>query len=193
MQLPLFPHEIDGSVEGFAGDLDVSAKGAAHFLDEEESAGDGNGADEEHGDHRAIAGSEDTVGDVESREPEEEHSEKQRRHRAVGLLEHTPPVLHDLVGDAQFLGADHSLLGSANGEPAQLLEGEADVVQIECDESGMRIEQLDEVLALLDSEGRRPKFVYSVPTFQNPAGVTMSLERRRRLVELARLRGLLGA
>ena len=63
---------------------------------------------------------------------------------------------------------------------------QADVVQIECDEDGMRIEDLEEVLARLDGEGRRPKFVYSVPTFQNPAGVTMSLERRRRLVELAR-------
>jgi 2-aminoadipate transaminase len=68
---------------------------------------------------------------------------------------------------------------------------QADVVQIECDEDGMRIEELEEVLARLDSEGRRPKFVYSVPTFQNPAGVTMSLERRRRLVELAQLREML--
>jgi 2-aminoadipate transaminase len=68
---------------------------------------------------------------------------------------------------------------------------QADVVQIECDEDGMRIEELEDVLVRLDSEGRRPKFVYSVPTFQNPAGVTMSLERRRRLVELARLREML--
>ena len=68
---------------------------------------------------------------------------------------------------------------------------QADVVQIECDEDGMRIDELEEVLARLDSEGRRPKFVYSVPTFQNPAGVTMSLERRRRLVELARQREML--
>jgi 2-aminoadipate transaminase len=68
---------------------------------------------------------------------------------------------------------------------------QADVVQIECDEDGMRIEELEEALARLDGEGRRPKFVYSVPTFQNPAGVTMSLQRRRRLVELARLREML--
>jgi 2-aminoadipate transaminase len=68
---------------------------------------------------------------------------------------------------------------------------QADVVQIECDGDGMRIEDLEETLARLDSEGRRPKFVYSVPTFQNPAGVTMSLERRRRLIELARLREML--
>ena len=68
---------------------------------------------------------------------------------------------------------------------------QADVVQIECDEDGMRIDELEAVLAQLDAEGRRPKFVYSVPSFQNPAGVSMSLERRRRLVELARSREML--
>jgi 2-aminoadipate transaminase len=50
---------------------------------------------------------------------------------------------------------------------------QADVVQVECDEDGMRIEELEAVLAQLDAEGRRPKFVYSVPSFQNPAGVSM--------------------
>ncbi len=68
---------------------------------------------------------------------------------------------------------------------------QADVVQIDCDEDGMRVEDLEEVLGRLDREGRRPKFVYSVPSFQNPAGVTLSLERRLRLVELARQRELL--
>ena len=68
---------------------------------------------------------------------------------------------------------------------------QAEVVQIDCDEDGMRIEDLEAVLAGLDAEGRRPKFVYSVPSFQNPAGVTLSLPRRRRLVELARQRELL--
>jgi 2-aminoadipate transaminase len=68
---------------------------------------------------------------------------------------------------------------------------QADTIQIECDEEGMQIEELEAALGRLDGEGRRPKFVYSVPSFQNPAGVTMSLERRRRLVELARQRELL--
>jgi 2-aminoadipate transaminase len=63
---------------------------------------------------------------------------------------------------------------------------QADVIQIECDEDGMRVDELEKVLDRLAEEGRRPKFIYSVPTFQNPAGVTLSLERRRRLVELAR-------
>ena len=68
---------------------------------------------------------------------------------------------------------------------------QAETIQVECDDEGMRIEELEAALARLDDEGRRPKFVYSVPTFQNPAGVTMSLERRRRLVELARAREML--
>src|SRR5215210_1605396 len=68
---------------------------------------------------------------------------------------------------------------------------EADVRQIELDTDGMRIDLLEELLAELDAEGRRPKFIYCVPTFQNPAGVTMSLERRRRLVEIVRERELL--
>jgi 2-aminoadipate transaminase len=68
---------------------------------------------------------------------------------------------------------------------------QADVIQIDCDGDGMRIDLLEERLQRLVAEGRRPKFIYTVPTFQNPGGVTMSLERRRRLVELARLHELL--
>ena len=49
---------------------------------------------------------------------------------------------------------------------------QADVVQIECDEDGMRIDELEALLERLRGEGRRPKFIYSVPSFQNPAGVT---------------------
>src|SRR5919198_81463 len=68
---------------------------------------------------------------------------------------------------------------------------QADVVQIEMDADGMRIDVLEDTLERLRAEGRRPKFVYTVPSFQNPAGVTMSLERRRRLVALAHERELL--
>jgi 2-aminoadipate transaminase len=68
---------------------------------------------------------------------------------------------------------------------------QADVVQIELDDDGMRIDVLADTLERLEREGRRPKFIYTVPTFQNPAGVTMSLERRRALVRLAKERELL--
>jgi 2-aminoadipate transaminase len=68
---------------------------------------------------------------------------------------------------------------------------QADVVQIEMDEHGMRIDVLEAELERLDREGRMPKFIYTVPSFQNPAGVTLSVERRRELVRIARERELL--
>jgi 2-aminoadipate transaminase len=68
---------------------------------------------------------------------------------------------------------------------------EADIVQITMDNDGMRIDELRETLAALERAGRRPKFIYTVPNFHNPAGVTMSLERRRELVRVAAERELL--
>jgi 2-aminoadipate transaminase len=68
---------------------------------------------------------------------------------------------------------------------------QADVVQIEMDGDGMPIDELEGTLDRLQSEGRQPKFIYTIPNFQNPGGVTMSLPRRRRLVEVARERELL--
>jgi 2-aminoadipate transaminase len=68
---------------------------------------------------------------------------------------------------------------------------QAQVVQVDMDADGMRVDLLEEILERLEREGRRPKFVYTVPSFQNPAGVTLSLPRRRRLVEVAHERELL--
>jgi 2-aminoadipate transaminase len=51
------------------------------------------------------------------------------------------------------------------------------------DEHGMRTDLLEEKLEELGVRGA--KFIYTVPTFQNPGGVTMSLKRRKRLLELA--------
>jgi 2-aminoadipate transaminase len=68
---------------------------------------------------------------------------------------------------------------------------QADVVQIDMDADGMRVDLLEQELERLDREGRTPKFIYTVPTFQNPAGVTLSAPRRTRLVEVAHERELL--
>jgi 2-aminoadipate transaminase len=62
---------------------------------------------------------------------------------------------------------------------------QADVVQVTMDQDGMRTEELERTLDELESAGRRPKFIYTVPNFHNPAGVTLSLERRRELVRIA--------
>ncbi len=68
---------------------------------------------------------------------------------------------------------------------------QAEVAQIEMDSDGMPIDELEATLDKLQAEGRRPKFIYTIPNFQNPGGVTMSLPRRRRLVEVAREREIL--
>src|SRR5687768_17704183 len=47
---------------------------------------------------------------------------------------------------------------------------QADVVQVGMDEDGMDIDLLEEELARLDRQGRSPKFIYTIPSFQNPAG-----------------------
>jgi 2-aminoadipate transaminase len=68
---------------------------------------------------------------------------------------------------------------------------QADVVQVTMDRDGMRVDELSDTLDSLERAGRRPKFIYTVPNFHNPAGVTLSLERRRELVRIAGERELL--
>jgi 2-aminoadipate transaminase len=68
---------------------------------------------------------------------------------------------------------------------------QAEVVQVTMDRDGMRVDELEATLERLEHAGRRPKFIYTVPNFHNPAGVTMSLERRRDLVRIAGDRELL--
>jgi 2-aminoadipate transaminase len=64
---------------------------------------------------------------------------------------------------------------------------EADVVAVPLDEHGLDVDELERRLA----DGLRPKLLYTIPDHQNPAGVSLSLERRGRLVELARRHGFL--
>ncbi len=58
-------------------------------------------------------------------------------------------------------------------------------VAIEMDDEGMKTEILENELKRLKNEGKKPKLIYTIPTFQNPAGVTMNLDRRKHLLELA--------
>ena len=64
---------------------------------------------------------------------------------------------------------------------------EAGVVAIPMDDDGLRVDALAERLAA----GLRPKFLYTIPEYQNPTGRTLPLDRRRALVELCRRHGVL--
>ncbi|MGH3060508.1 MAG: PLP-dependent aminotransferase family protein, partial [Gaiellaceae bacterium] len=55
------------------------------------------------------------------------------------------------------------------------------------DEDGLAVDELERALA----SGPRPKLLYTIPDHQNPAGVSLSVERREALVELARRHGIL--
>ncbi|MEZ4520537.1 MAG: PLP-dependent aminotransferase family protein [Thermomicrobiales bacterium] len=67
----------------------------------------------------------------------------------------------------------------------------AEVVGVEVDEEGVNPDRVVEAIDRLEAEGKSPKFLYTIPTFQNPAGVELSLERRERLAKIADERGLL--
>jgi 2-aminoadipate transaminase len=64
---------------------------------------------------------------------------------------------------------------------------EAQIVPVAMDADGLQVDELERVLA----GGARPKLLYTIPDHQNPAGVSLSVERREALVELARRYGFL--
>lgn len=61
----------------------------------------------------------------------------------------------------------------------------ANAVGVSVDEDGTNVDELEQTLARLKSEGVTPKLIYVIPNFQNPMGVSTTLERRKRIVELA--------
>jgi 2-aminoadipate transaminase len=69
-----------------------------------------------------------------------------------------------------------------NGSATALSYG-AELLEVGVDAEGMRV---DELADQVETIGRTPKLIYCIPTFQNPSGTTLSLTRRRRLLELAR-------
>jgi 2-aminoadipate transaminase len=69
---------------------------------------------------------------------------------------------------------------------------EASYVVVPLDHDGLDVAALEAALTAAHPEGTRPpKLLYAIPTFQNPAGSTLPLDRRRALIDLARRHGLL--
>ena len=76
------------------------------------------------------------------------------------------------------------------GTLGQLERFGADVVGVPIDDDGIIPEALDELIADLTAEGRRPKYLYTIPEHQNPTGSTLPESRRREILEIAHRRGM---
>ena len=68
---------------------------------------------------------------------------------------------------------------------------QADVVHVAMDEHGLIPEALEQAIARVTASGRRIKFLYTVPNHHNPAGVTLSAERRPRILQICQSAGVL--
>lgn len=68
---------------------------------------------------------------------------------------------------------------------------QASLVGVPQDEEGISIASLDATLGDLQKQGKRAKFIYLTPNFQNPAGLLMSARRRQQLLDTARRHDLL--
>ena len=68
---------------------------------------------------------------------------------------------------------------------------QADVVHVAMDDDGLIPEALEDTIQRLTAAGRRIKFLYTVPNYQNPAGVTLAAQRRPRILEICQAAGLL--
>ncbi len=80
-----------------------------------------------------------------------------------------------LVGLPSYLGG----LAAFNAYGAKM-------IGVKFDENGMCPNKLEEKLAELKANGKKPKMIYIIPDFQNPAGVTLPESRRRKIIDLAK-------
>ena len=83
-------------------------------------------------------------------------------------------------GDIAMVGLP-SYLGGINAFRSY----EANLVGIPLDEDGMQVDLLDEKIKELIKQDMSVKFIYTIPTFQNPAGTVMPESRRKKLIDIA--------
>lgn len=94
----------------------------------------------------------------------------------------------DLIGKIFVNRGDKVLVGvpSYLGGLSAFGSYGADLVGIELDEFGMRADKLEEKLSELKANNDLPKFIYIIPDFQNPAGITMPVSRRKEILAIAK-------
>ena len=74
---------------------------------------------------------------------------------------------------------------SFSGALGNIRRRKVNMVGVDVDHDGLNMEQLASALEDLRQRGVRPKYIYTIPTLQNPTGTVMSMERRHRMLELS--------
>ncbi|MFP6747820.1 MAG: PLP-dependent aminotransferase family protein [Alphaproteobacteria bacterium] len=98
----------------------------------------------------------------------------------------------DLVNQALLSRGDTVILEAVSygGTLSRLNQLGIDYVGIPVDRDGMRMDALAQVLEEQKEKGLTAKFIYTIPTVQNPSATVMSVERRRTLLDLAAAYGI---
>jgi 2-aminoadipate transaminase len=98
----------------------------------------------------------------------------------------------DLVNEVLVAPGDTVIMErfTYQGSVNRLRRRQANIVGIPLDAGGMRMDALASTLADLRQRGITPKYIYTIPTLQNPTGTIMDLARRREMIRLSQEYGV---
>jgi 2-aminoadipate transaminase len=121
-------------------------------------------------------------------------ADKLKRHRGVTCTREDVLITSgslqglDLVNDLLLEAGDTVLIEelSYGGAISRVKKKGVNVVPVALDAEGMRMDSLSDALDGLKAKGVTPKYIYTIPTIQNPTGSILPLERREQMVALAR-------
>ncbi len=125
-------------------------------------------------------------------------AEKLKRHRGIEATREEVLITSgslqglDLVNDLLLEPGDTVLMEelSYGGAISRVKKRGVTVVPVALDAEGMRMDSLSDALEGLKARGVTPKYIYTIPTIQNPTGSILPPERRHRTLELARAHGV---
>ena len=105
-----------------------------------------------------------------------------------GSLQGLDLVNNLLVGKGDTVLLEQETYG---GTITRLNRFDARIIGVPLDEDGMRMDALKRALDDLDKKGIKPKFIYTIPTVQNPTGSVMPEKRRAEMLKIARDAGVM--
>jgi len=93
----------------------------------------------------------------------------------------------DLINEALLVPGDCVIVEESNygGVLSRLNRLGVDMIAVPVDQQGMRTDELQSALQSLKQKGKKPAYIYTIPTVHNPTGTILTIERRQQLLDLA--------